>query len=48
VTRIADLVFFSVEKLDVTIDGEKLEPVPGQNVVAYGPGRNLSVDEIRA
>jgi hypothetical protein len=30
----------------VTIDGEKLEPVPGQDVVAHGPDRNLSVDEI--
>jgi uncharacterized protein (DUF427 family) len=45
-TRIADLVSFYPEKLTVTIDGEMLEPVPGQNVVAYGPDRNLSVDEV--
>jgi len=29
-----------------TIDGEKLEPVPGQTVISHGPDRNLSVDEI--
>jgi uncharacterized protein (DUF427 family) len=46
VTRIADLVSFYPEKVTVTIDGEKLEPVPGQNVVAHGPDRNLSVDEV--
>jgi uncharacterized protein (DUF427 family) len=45
-TRIADLVSFYPEKVTVTIDGEKLEPVPGQNVVAHGPDRNLSVDEV--
>jgi len=26
--------------------GEKLEPAPGQDVVAHGPDRNLSVDEV--
>lgn len=45
-TRIADLVSFCPEEVTVTIDGEKLEPVPGQDVVAHGPDRNLSVDEI--
>jgi hypothetical protein len=29
-----------------TIDGEKLEPVPGQTVVSHGADRNLSIDEI--
>jgi len=46
VARIADLVSFYPEKVTVTIDGVKLEPVPGQDVVAHGPDRNLSVDEI--
>ena len=46
VARIADLVSFYPEKLTITIDGEKLEPAPGQNVIAHGPDRNLSVDEI--
>jgi uncharacterized protein (DUF427 family) len=46
VARIAELVSFYPEKLTVTIDGEKLEPAPGQNVLAHGPDRNLSVDEV--
>ncbi len=46
VTRIADLVSFYPEKVTVTIDGETLEPVPGQEVVAHGPDRNLSVDDM--
>jgi uncharacterized protein (DUF427 family) len=45
-SRIADLVSFEPDKVDITIDGEKLEPVPGQNVVAHGPDRNLSVAEV--
>jgi uncharacterized protein (DUF427 family) len=46
VARIADLVSFYPEKLAITLDGEKLEPAPGQNVLPHGPDRNLSVDEI--
>ena len=46
VGRVTDLVSFYPEKLTITIDGEKLEPVPGQTVIAHGPDRNLSVDEI--
>jgi uncharacterized protein (DUF427 family) len=46
VARIADLVSFYPEKLAITIDGEKLEAAPGQNVIAHGPDRNLSVDEV--
>ena len=46
VTRIVDLVSFYPEKVTVTLDGAKLEPVPGQDVVAHGPDRNLSVDEL--
>jgi hypothetical protein len=30
----------------ITIDGERLEEPPGQNVISHGPDRNLSVDEI--
>jgi uncharacterized protein (DUF427 family) len=45
VERIADLVSFYPEKLTITIDGEKLEPAQGQNVLPHGPDRNLSVDE---
>jgi hypothetical protein len=32
--------------VEVTLDGRKLEPVPGQTVIAPGPDRNLSVDEV--
>jgi hypothetical protein len=39
-------VSFNPEKPAITIDGEKLEPAPGQNVISHGPDRNLSVDEI--
>ena len=46
VARIADLVSFYPKKVTVTIDGEKLEEAPGQNVISHGPDRNLSVDEI--
>jgi hypothetical protein len=44
--RITELVSFYPEKLTITIDGEKLEPVPGQSVVPHGPDRNLAVDEV--
>jgi uncharacterized protein (DUF427 family) len=46
VERIADLVSFYPEKVTITIDGEKLEPAPGQSVLPHGPDRNLTVDEI--
>ena len=46
VARIADLVSFYPERATITIDGEKLEEAPGQNVISHGPDRNLSVDEI--
>jgi uncharacterized protein (DUF427 family) len=44
--RIADLVSFEPDKVSVSIDGERLELAPGQTVVAHGPDRNLSVDEL--
>jgi hypothetical protein len=44
--RIGDLVSFEPDKVEVAIDGKKLEPVPGQTVVEHGPDRNLSVDEV--
>jgi uncharacterized protein (DUF427 family) len=46
VARVADLVSFYPKKVRITIDGERLEEAPGQNVIAHGPDRNLSVDEI--
>jgi len=46
VERITNMVSFYPEKLAIAIDGERLEAVPGQNVLAHRPDRNLSVDEI--
>jgi uncharacterized protein (DUF427 family) len=46
VTRIADLVSFYPARVTVTIDGQTLQEAPGQNVIAHGPDRNLSVDEV--
>jgi len=44
--RIGDLVSFEPDKVEITIDGQKLAPVPGQTVLPHGPDRNLSVDEV--
>ena len=46
VERITDLVSFYPEKVTITIDGEKVQPFPGQTVISHGLDRNLSVDEI--
>jgi uncharacterized protein (DUF427 family) len=46
VERIADLVSFYPEKVAITIDGQRLEAFPGQAVIAHGPDRNLTVDEV--
>jgi uncharacterized protein (DUF427 family) len=42
---IGDLVSFEPDRVEVTLDGERLELEPGQNVVAHGVDRNLSIDE---
>ena len=44
--RLWDLVSFEPDKVSITLDGSELEPVPGQTVIAHGPDRNLSVDEV--
>jgi uncharacterized protein (DUF427 family) len=46
VDRIAHLISFEPDKLTVTIDGEQLELAPGQHVVAHGPDRGLTPDEV--
>ena len=43
-SRIAGLVSFEPDKVTVTIDGEQLLQAPGQDVVAHGPDRDLSID----
>jgi uncharacterized protein (DUF427 family) len=42
---IGDLVSFEPDRVEVTLDGERLELEPGQTVVAHGADRNLSIDE---
>jgi uncharacterized protein (DUF427 family) len=42
---IGDLISFEPDRVEVTLDGERLELEPGQRVVAHGIDRNLSADE---
>lgn len=45
---IGEMVSFEPDRIDVTLDGERLEPVAGQTVTAHGLDRNLSADEVGA
>ena len=45
---IGDLVSFEPERVEVTLDGERLELEPGQNVTSHGIDRNLDIGEARA
>ena len=45
---IGDLVSFEPDRVEVTLDGERLALEPGQTVVSHGVDRNLSVDEAGA
>jgi uncharacterized protein (DUF427 family) len=45
---IGDLVSFEPDRVEVTLDGERLELEPGQNVMSHGFDRNLSIDEASA
>jgi hypothetical protein len=42
---IGDLVSFEPDRVEVTLDGERLELEPGQTVVSHGIDRNLTIDE---
>jgi hypothetical protein len=42
---IGDLVSFEPDRVEVTLDSERLVLEPGQTVVAHGVDRNLSADE---
>ena len=42
---IGDLVSFEPDRVEVSLDGERLALEPGQTVVAHGLDRNLSADE---
>ncbi|OBI07122.1 DUF427 domain-containing protein [Mycobacterium scrofulaceum] len=46
VRRVADLVSFEQDKIDVYIDGEQLELEPGQTVIPHGVDRGLDTDEV--
>ncbi|HEV7775991.1 MAG TPA: DUF427 domain-containing protein [Luteibacter sp.] len=46
VSRIANLVSFEPDEVDVVLDGRKLALDPGQNVVAHGIDRGLDPDEL--
>jgi uncharacterized protein (DUF427 family) len=48
VDRIDDLISFEPDKVTVTIDGERLELAPGQQVVPHGADRGLTPDEATA
>ena len=45
---IAGLVSFEPDRVEVTLDGERLELEPGQNVVSHGIDRDLSIGEAGA
>jgi uncharacterized protein (DUF427 family) len=43
---IGEYVSFEPDRVEVTLDGERLEMEPGQTVVSHGIDRNLTVDEV--
>jgi uncharacterized protein (DUF427 family) len=45
VAAIGELVSFEPDRVEVTLDGERLELEPGQTVVSHGVDRDLSVGE---
>jgi uncharacterized protein (DUF427 family) len=45
VTRISDLLSFEPDKIAVDLDQQRLRLEPGQNVIAHGADRNLTIDE---
>ncbi len=46
VGRIGDMVSFEPDRVEVHLDGTRLRPEPGQNVVPHGIDRGLDVDEV--
>ena len=47
VRRVAGLVSFEPDKVEVHLDGKRLELEPGQTVTPHGVDRGLDVDELR-
>ena len=48
VSRIRGLVSFEADKIEVYLDGKRLELAPGQTVIAHGLDRDLDPDELLA
>ncbi|OCB21078.1 hypothetical protein A5674_03680 [Mycobacterium malmoense] len=46
VTRVTDLVSFEPDRIDVYLDGERLQLEPGQTVIPHGVDRGLDTDEV--
>lgn len=46
VGRLSGLVSFESDKVEVDLDGERMHPEPGQNVVAHGIGRGPDHEEV--
>nr|WP_231970901.1 DUF427 domain-containing protein [Mycobacterium sp. E3198] len=46
VGRVTDLVSFEPDKIDVYLDGNRLQLEPGQTVLAHGVDRGLDTDEV--
>ncbi|WP_036001785.1 DUF427 domain-containing protein [Paraburkholderia caribensis] len=47
VERISGMVSFEADRVEVVLDGQRLDLEPGQNVVAHGPDRDLTLDEVK-
>jgi hypothetical protein len=45
---ISGLVSFEPDRVEVSLDGERLQLEPGQNVVSHGIDRNLDTGEAGA
>ena len=45
VRRVAGFVSFEAAKIEVTLDGRRMQPEPGQSVIPHGVDRDLSLDE---
>ncbi|MEU9480920.1 DUF427 domain-containing protein [Streptomyces sp. NPDC048191] len=48
VDKVNDLVSFEADRVEVYLDGARLQPEPGQNVISHGVDRGLDVDEVNA
>jgi uncharacterized protein (DUF427 family) len=46
VGRISGMLSFELDKVEVRLDGARLQPEPGQAVIAHGADRDLSPGEI--